>query len=59
MALENAPPSVQSWARLEIHDGAVAVMNAGGLEARRAMLQRIPAKIRPHVEARVMELWKG
>ena len=58
-ALEDAPEAIQSAARKPIHDAAVEVMNAGGLEARRAMLQRIPTKIRPHVKARVMELWKG
>ncbi len=57
MALEDAPAAVQSWARLEIYEGARAVLNAGGLEKRRAMLARIPEKIRPHVEAEVRRLW--
>lgn len=59
LPLKDAPPAVQSWARLEIHDGAMAVINAGGIEKRRAMLQRIPASVRPYVEERVRELWKA
>lgn len=55
--MKDAPDSVQSWARLSIHEGAMAVMNAGGIEKRREMLSRIPAPIRPFVEARVRELW--
>lgn len=57
MALEDAPKSVQSWATLEIYEAARLVCNAGGLEARRTMLAKIPAKIRPHVEAEVKRLW--
>lgn len=59
MGMKDAPEAVQSWARLEIHNGAMAVMNAGGLEKRRAMLARIPARVRPYVEARVRELWSA
>lgn len=57
MALEDAPASIQSWATLEIYQAARLVCDAGGLQARRAMLAKIPAKIRPHVEAEVKRLW--
>ena len=56
--LEDADPSVQSWARLPIHQAAVDIMQIRGRKARRAALERIPETIRPHVRARVEELWQ-
>ena len=56
--LEDAEPAVQSWARLPIHQAAVEIMQIRSRQARRAALERIPETIRPHVRARVEELWQ-
>lgn len=58
-ALEDAPEAIQSAARKPIHDAALEVLKLRTKEARREALKAYPAKIRPHVEARVVELWKG
>jgi len=58
LALKDAPKAVQSWARLSIHQAAVEIMQIRGRIARRAALERIPETIRPHVRARVEDLWQ-
>lgn len=54
----DASPSIQSWAQLEIHRGAVDILSLPTIEKRRAILQKIPGDIRVLVEAEIMRLWK-
>ena len=55
--LENEDESIQSWASFFIHQGAEAVLRKPTKEARQEALRKLPAKIRPHVEARALTLW--
>ena len=57
LAWDEAPESIRSWARLEIYRGACAVLDQPEKGLRRNMLGRIPAAIRPHVEAEAKRLW--
>lgn len=56
IAMGDAPNSIQSQARLPIYDAAVEILSKPK-EKRRAMLDRIPALVRPYVEAEVIRLW--
>ncbi len=55
--LQDAPSSIQSFARYFIYEAAVAVCKLESREARVSALDVLPAKIRPHVEAEVKRLW--
>lgn len=55
--MADADPSIQSWARYHIHEGALEVLRSGGIEERRATLLKIPARIRPYVEAEAKRVW--
>ena len=56
-AWEDADPAIRSWARLTIHNAAKTICDADTRQRRQALLNKIPASIRPHVEARVKYLW--
>lgn len=56
--MQDAPASVQSWARFPIHQGACDVLALDTKEQRRAELQRVPPKIRPYVEAEMIRVWR-
>lgn len=56
---QDAPPSIQSWARFEIHRGALTALRMGTKEERRTYLAKIPDTIRPHMEAEIMRLWRA
>ena len=56
-AWDDADPAIRSWSRLTIHNAAKTICDAGTRQQRVAMLKKIPASIRPHVEARVKYLW--
>lgn len=58
-AWEDADDAVRSMARLPIHNAAVMIRDEPSRSRRAAMLAKIPASIRPHVEARVKEIWDG
>ena len=58
-AWEDAKPSIRSWARLPIYQAAVRVLDEPGKGERRNMLARIPAPIRPLVEAEALALWRA
>ncbi len=58
-AWEDADDAVRSMARLPIHNAAVMIRDEPSRPRRAAMLAKIPATIRPHVEARVIEIWDG
>ncbi len=57
MAMEDAPLSVQSWARLPIHQAATEICDMGTLEERRRALAKIPERIRPYVETEIRRIW--
>ena len=58
-AWADADDAVRSMARLPIHNAAVMIRDEPSRPKRAAMLAKIPATIRPHVEARVKEIWDG
>lgn len=58
-AWEDADDAIRSMARLPIHNAAVMIREEPSRQRRAAMLAKIPATIRPHVEARVKEIWAG
>ena len=58
-AWADADEAIRSMARLPIHNAAVMIRDEPSRQRRAAMLAKIPASIRPHVEARVIEIWAG
>lgn len=58
VAWDGAPESIRSWAQLAIHGAAVEVLKIEEKGSRRNALGKIPAAIRPRVEAEVLRLWK-
>ena len=50
--------SIQSACSLYIYQGACSVLDLPDIEARRAALARLPALIRPHIEAEIRKLWE-
>jgi len=57
VAWDDAPDAIRSWAQMPIFEAAKTIMGAPDKGARRNMLGRIPAAIRPRVEAEVKRLW--
>lgn len=57
IAMEDAPASIQSWARLPIFQGACEIIALDTQDERRAELARIPQLIRPYVEREVRRVW--
>jgi hypothetical protein len=57
MDWDAAPDAIKSWAQLPIHQAAVQILSEPSKGTRRNMLGRIPATIRPHVEAEAKRLW--
>lgn len=55
--MEDAPASVQSWARLPIFQGACEIIKMDTPDERRAELAKIPPLVRPWVEREVVRLW--
>ena len=58
-AWADADDAVRSMARLPIHNAAVMIRDEPSRPKRAAMLAKIPATVRPHVETRVKEIWPG
>lgn len=56
--LEDEDPAIQSVCSKHIYDGAIDVLSKPTKEARRKFLDRIPASIRPHVEAEARRIFK-
>jgi len=54
---DSAPDAIRSWARLPIFEAAKTILAAPDKGARRNMLGKIPAAIRPRVEDEVKRLW--
>lgn len=57
VAWEEAQPGIRSWAGRFIYDAACQIIAAPDKATRRRMLGRIPATVRPQVEAEVKRLW--
>ena len=57
VAWDDAHDAIRSWARKPIYDAAKVILTEPGRGERRNKLGRIPAAIRPHVEAEVKRLW--
>ena len=56
-AWDDAPDAIRSWARLPIFEAAKTILAAPDKGARRNMLGKIPAAIRPRVEVEIKRLW--
>lgn len=59
VALESEDQGIQSACSKHIYDGANAILKLPSKEARRAMLDRLPVLIRPHVEREILRLHKA
>lgn len=57
IAMEDAPASIQSWARLTIFQGACEIIKMDTPDERSAELAKIPPLVRPWVEAEVKRMW--
>lgn len=55
---DEAEESIRSWAQFEIYRGAERILRLSTKEKRREMLDRIPASIRPRIEAETMRIWE-
>lgn len=55
--MEDAPEAIQSWAQFSIYRAARTILAQDTKGERRTMLSRIPAPVRPYVEAEVKRLW--
>jgi hypothetical protein len=55
--MTDAPAAVQSWLRHDIFLGAEEILAIPYKPDRNAALARIPALVRPYVEAEVLRLW--
>lgn len=58
VALDDEEPSIRSACRLYIYQGAVEILSLGSKEARLRALGKLPPKIKPHVEAEALRIWK-
>lgn len=52
-----APLAIRSWAQMAFYDAAQQIMAGKDRAARNRMLSRVPAGLRPMVEAEVKRLW--
>ena len=57
LPLQDAPDSIQSWARFPIYQGAREIVLMDTQDERRAALAKIPSLVRPYVEAEVRRIW--
>jgi len=57
--MKDAPEAIQSWARLSIYQGAVAVLAIEGKGNRRNAIAMVPAPIRPYLEAEILRIHRN
>jgi len=55
--MDDAPLSVQSWARLPIFEGAKEIVLMDTKQERAAELLKVPPRVRGYVEREVVRLW--
>ena len=58
-AWNDAPDSIRSWAQKPIYDAAKQILAMPNKATRKKALTKIPAAIRPRIEAEIMRLWAG
>ena len=58
VALQDQPEGIQSACRLAIYERACRILNLETKLERRAEIGRTPDKLRPHIEAEVMKIWR-
>jgi hypothetical protein len=58
IALQDQPEAIQSACRHEIYERACRIMDLPTKIERRAEIGRTPDKLRPHIEAEVMRVWR-
>ena len=58
MNLHDAPKAIQSACSFHIYQGAAAVLEGKTKADRQRRLAKIPAKVRPHVEAEALRLFR-
>lgn len=56
-SIEDASPAIRSWSRFFIHQGALELLALPDKPTRRNALKRVPARIRPHIEAEAKRIW--
>lgn len=56
-AWDEADDSIRSWASFHIYEAARLIIGMPEIENRRTALGKIPAAIRPYVEAEIRRLW--
>lgn len=55
---KDAPASIRSWARFFVYQGATEILAIKGKDARKRALLKVPASVRPMVEAEALRLWR-
>lgn len=58
ITMEDAPASIQSWARFPIFQGAREIVLMETQDERKAELAKVPPLIRPWVEGEVKRIWE-
>ena len=58
VTLESQPVAIQSTCRHEIYKRACRILDLETKLERRAEIGRTPEKLRPHIEAEVMRVWR-
>jgi hypothetical protein len=56
--MKDAPEAIRSWARLAIYQGAKELLAIPDKQKRQAALARVPALIRPYLEAEALRIWR-
>ena len=54
---DDAPESIRSWAQKPIYDAACQILDMPTKATRQKALGRIPAAIRPKIEAEILRLY--
>ena len=58
VTLESQPAAIQSACKHEIYERACRILDLETKLERRAEIGRTPEKLRPHIEAEVMRVWR-
>lgn len=56
-AWDDADEAIRSWASFHIYEAARLIIGMPEMKNRRIALGKIPAAIRPHIEAEIKRLW--
>jgi len=58
IALDDQDKSIQSACSLPIYQRSKEILNLKTKDERRLELEKLPEKIRPHIEKEIMRLWR-